>query len=212
LVSFLNTEILYQNSRNFPQKLKAALTNAICGENHRFSHVYRPVLRCYNWRELLIRVAQPVEGLFMAFYKAIVTCLVLLPLVACTSAQEHRAAVANQDKDRLTVGTVQREIRNGMTSAQVVEVLGAPNMVTTDEKRRETWVYDKISTERVYSTSSGGLGLVFGGVGAGILGGLGGSGSADAGAASTTQRTLTIIVKFDEAGKVRDYAYRSSSF
>ena len=127
-----------------------------------------------------------------------------------------RAAVSNQDKDRLTVGTVQREIRNGMSTAEVVEVLGSPNMVTTDEKRRESWVYDKVATEKVYSTSSGGLGLIFGGGGAtggaGLLGGLGGGFSSGSGAASTTQRTLTIIVKFDEAGKVRDYAYRSSSF
>ena len=85
-------------------------------------------------------------------------------------------------------------------------------MVTTDENRRESWVYDKISTEKVYSTSSGGLGLIFGGAGGGFLGGLGGNASSSAGASSTTQRTLTIIVKFDEAGKVRDYAYRSSSF
>ncbi|MGE4350688.1 MAG: hypothetical protein AB7E52_00695 [Bdellovibrionales bacterium] len=144
--------------------------------------------------------------------KKILVCALLLPLAACLTAQDHREAVSNQDKDRLTVATAQRELHKGMTSAQVVEVLGSPNMVTTDEKRRESWVYDKISTEKVYSTSSGGLGLVFGGAGEGLLGGLGGNASGNAGASSTTQRTLTIIVKFDEAGRVRDYAYRSSSF
>jgi len=114
------------------------------------------------------------------------------------------------------VGKVQREIRVGMTSAQVVEVLGAPNMVTTDEKRREVWVYDKIATEHAYSTSSGGVSaLILGGLGgrSGILGGGVGPGySKSAGAASTTQRTLTIIIKFDENNKVRDFAYRQSSF
>ncbi len=148
--------------------------------------------------------------------RKILTIGLFLPLVACASAQDHRAAVSNQDKERLTVAAAQREIRNGMTSAEVVEVLGSPNMVTTDEKRRESWVYDKVATEKVYSTSSGGLGLIFGGAGAtggaGLLGGLGGGMSSGAGASSTTQRTLTIIVKFDEAGRVRDYAYRSSSF
>ena len=144
--------------------------------------------------------------------KHLITCLLLLPLAACASAQDHRADVSNQDKDRLTVAAAQREIHKGMSSADVVGVLGSPNMVTTDENRRESWVYDKISTEKVYSTSSGGLGLIFGGAGGGFLGGLGGNASSSSGAASTTQRTLTIIVKFDEAGKVRDYAYRSSSF
>ena len=134
----------------------------------------------------------------------------------CASVAEHRNAVRDDTGDRLTVGKVQREIRVGMSSAQVVEVLGAPNMVTTDEKRREVWVYDKIATEHAYSTSSGGVSaLILGGLagGSGALGGgVGPSYSKGTGASSTTQRTLTIIVKFDEQNKVRDFAYRQSSF
>lgn len=140
----------------------------------------------------------------------------LLLLAGCQSAGDHAAAVRSQGDDKLTVGKVQREIRVGMTNAQVVEVLGSPNMVTTDEKRRETWVYDKISTETAYSTSSGGVNaLVLGGAtpGTGLVGGLGGgSYSSSSGAASRTQRTLTVIIKYDQAGRVRDFAYRSSSF
>lgn len=140
-------------------------------------------------------------------------------LAGCQSASQHAADVrAAQDSgDKVTVGTVQREIRIGMSSTQVVEVLGAPNMVTTDEKRRESWVYDKIATDTVYSSSSGGVNaLILGGGlvgGAGVLGGAGGAGyGSSAGARSTTQRTLTIIIKYDEASKVRDFSYRSSSF
>lgn len=139
-------------------------------------------------------------------------------LGACQSPADHAAEVrkAQDGGDKMTVGKVQREIRIGMTNAEVVEVLGSPNMVTTDEQRRESWVYDKISTERAYSTSSGGVNaLVLGGalMGSGLLGGGGGGGySAGAGASSTSQRTLTVIVKFDESQRVRDFAYRSSSF
>lgn len=144
---------------------------------------------------------------------AMMLCLLL---GACMSAPDHQAAVANRDADRLTVGTVQRQIRVGMTSGDVVGVLGAPNMVTTDEFRRENWVYDRIATETVYSSSEGGISsLILGGgpAGAGLIGGLlGGSMSQASGARSTTQRTLTIVIKFDEAGRVRDFAYRSSSF
>lgn len=137
-------------------------------------------------------------------------------LVSCASVGEHRQAVRDDTGDRLTAGKVQREIRVGMTNAQVVEVLGSPNMVTTDEKRREVWVYDKVATEHAYSTSSGGvsaliLGGFVGGSGAGG-GGIGPSYSSSAGATSSTQRTLTIIIKFDEENKVRDFAYRQSSF
>lgn len=132
------------------------------------------------------------------------------------SAAQHRQDVRDDTGDRISVGTVQREIRLGMSSADVVQILGSPNMVTTDEHRREAWVYDRISTEYAYSKSSGGVSaLILGGVGFGS--GLGAGGiapgvSKGAGAASTSQRTLTIIIKFDENSRVRDFAYRQSSF
>jgi outer membrane protein assembly factor BamE (lipoprotein component of BamABCDE complex) len=142
----------------------------------------------------------------------------LLALSGCKTAQEHAADVraAGAQDNKVTVGTVQREIRVGMSSADVVAVLGSPNMVTTDSQRRENWVYDKISTERAYSTSSGGVSaLILGGglVGSGALGGgAGPSYSSSTGAASTSQRTLTIIIKYDKSSLVRDFAYRYSSF
>lgn len=145
--------------------------------------------------------------------RTILALLVALALPACaTTAPEHKAAVADTTGDRITVGKVQREIRIGMPSSDVVEILGSPNMVTTDEKRRETWVYDKVATERAYSTSSGGLMLLFGAIGDGVGGGFGGSGSMKSGASSVSQRTLTIIIKFDRKSRVRDYSYRTSSF
>jgi len=120
-------------------------------------------------------------------------------LSGCT-AQSHRADVLDRENDRISVGTVQREIKVGMSGSDVISSLGAPNMVTTDDKRRETWVYDKVSSERVSSSSSGGLWLLLAGV------------NRSAGASSTAQRTLTIIIKFDEQGRVRDYSYRQASF
>lgn len=137
-------------------------------------------------------------------------------LQGCVSAQQHKAAVQSDEADRLTVGTVQREIRVGMSGAEVASVLGSPNIVTTDEQSREVWVYDKIATDRVYSSSSGGVStLILGGalVGAGVVGGgVSPSYSASAGASSTSQRTLTVVIKFDDGNAVRDFAYHSSQF
>ena len=148
--------------------------------------------------------------------KMVLVGFAVLTLAGCMSAQQHKAAVQNDQGDRLTVGKVQREIRVGMAGGEVATVLGSPNIVSTDEKGREVWVYDKIATDRVYSTSSGGVSsLILGGVlvGAGLVGGAVSPyyGSA-AGASSTSQRTLTIIIKFDEGKRVRDFAYHSSSF
>jgi outer membrane protein assembly factor BamE (lipoprotein component of BamABCDE complex) len=139
-------------------------------------------------------------------------------LAGCQSAAEHAANVrAAQDAgDKMTVGQVQRQIRVGMTNAEVIELLGSPNIVTTDDQRRENWVYDKISTDTAYSASSGGVSTLF--LGGGLVGdallGAAASGSyrSGAGARSTTQRTLTVIIKFDDSAHVRDFSYRSSSF
>ena len=107
---------------------------------------------------------------------------------------------APSDADKLTVGTVQREIKMGMSGADVASVLGAPNIVTTDEQRREVWVYDKMATTATYSRQDGVLFAL-------IL-----AGANSTGAASTSQQTLTVVIKFDENKNVRDFAYHSSSF
>ncbi|MEI8349889.1 MAG: hypothetical protein WCI77_07025 [Candidatus Omnitrophota bacterium] len=126
--------------------------------------------------------------------------LSVLCLLGCSTAGSHLKSVQSDAGDRVTVGKVQREIRIGMSSAQVIEVLGSPNIVSTDENRLEVWVYDKIATDISYSNSNGGVWLILGSVGG------------NSGATSTSQRTLTIVIKFDADKKVRDFAYHSSSF
>lgn len=123
-----------------------------------------------------------------------------LAVAGCMSAAEHRADVDQATGGKLTVGTVQKEIRIGMSGAEVAGVLGSPNIVSTDEERREVWIYDKVSTDVTYSKSSG-YGTIL------LIGG-----GREAGAASSTQTTLTVIIKFDDDKKVRDFAYHTSKF
>lgn len=144
--------------------------------------------------------------------KTSIVSLSLLAAAAITlpgcSATQHRAEVQDDNVDRVTVGMVQREIRVGMPTAEVAAILGAPNIVSTDADRNEVWIWDKISSDVSYSRSSGVVaGLVIGSSGGGV-----GGGSKNAGARSSSQRTLTVIVKFDDAGLVRDFSYRTSSF
>lgn len=146
-------------------------------------------------------------------YRTVLVCaLALAACAGCMTASEHRADVRDDETAHLTVGTVQREIHVGMPGAAVVQVLGAPNVVTTDLERREVWVYDKIATETVSSTSSGGISsLILGGSGS-VGGGVAGSATRTAGATSRTQRTLTIVISMDKDGSVRDFSYRASQF
>ena len=86
-----------------------------------------------------------------AFGVGLIGGAAILALSACSVNQQIVTPPSEIGEKRLTVGTVQREIQKGMTAAAVAEVLGAPNIVTTDEQRREVWIYDRIATERAYS-------------------------------------------------------------
>lgn len=128
--------------------------------------------------------------------KRIATLLVItlaLVLAGCASPPP-------EEGDDLTVGKVQGEIREGMDAASVAQVLGSPNIVTTDDQGREVWIYDKVSSDRVDTQSSIGGGII-------IFGG--GKRSRQS---SSTQRTLTIIIKYDDQKKVRDIAYNYTQF
>ena len=138
----------------------------------------------------------------------VVTAVAMLLAAGCSATHHAQDVRAADDTDRVTVGTVQKEITIGMSASDVAAVLGSPNIVTTEEERQETWIYDKISSDVTYSRSSGTVvGLIFGGSGGGV-----GAGSSDAGSTSSSQRTLTVIIKFDTNSKVRDFSYHTSRF
>ena len=125
-------------------------------------------------------------------------------LTGCAGGQYYNP----QADENLTVGTVQKEIHIGMPSGTVAQVLGSPNIVSTDEDRNEVWIYDKISTQYVRADASAGILAIGGGSDVGAVAGA--SGSQSSGASS--QRTLTVVIKFDENGFVRDFAYHTSRF
>ena len=137
--------------------------------------------------------------------------LAVISLAACTAAY-HKNQVQDNSTDRITVGKVQKEIRTGMSGAEVAQVLGSPNIVTTDENRREVWIYDKVATDTVYSSSSGGIATLILGFTGNFVGAVLPHGGINSGASSSSQRTLTIVIKFDNNSKVRDFAYHTSSF
>jgi outer membrane protein assembly factor BamE (lipoprotein component of BamABCDE complex) len=126
--------------------------------------------------------------------------LIVLGLLALFALPGCQSPAPEAPADKLTVGTVQREIKVGLSSGAVAEILGSPNIVTTDDQRREQWIYDKISSQRVDTENSFGGSII-------ILGG-----NTSSRERSTTQRTLTVIIKFDHDSKVRDFAYNYSQF
>jgi len=119
--------------------------------------------------------------------------LAALLLPACHSQPKEDDGAPSKN---LTTGVVQRELRVGMSSAQVAEALGSPNIVSTDEEGREVWVYER-SAREVQSRSDGYF-VIF------LFG--------EHSSAKSSQRTLTVLVKFDKDHKVREVAYHATTF
>ncbi len=142
----------------------------------------------YNVQNLLTKIFMKFSIFFIAILFA-----------GCVAVSEQTAEVGDTSAKKLTVGTVQKEIRIGMNAVAVAEVLGTPNIVSTDEQG-EVWIYDRVATEEIISKKNTWIFAVIAG------------GTHSNRVASRTQRSLTIIVKFDEENKVRDFAYRSSQF
>ncbi len=125
--------------------------------------------------------------------------LITVSLSACKNAQEHRQDVACAPST-FTLGKVQSSIHKGMAQSAVVSQLGSPNIVTNDEHGKDTWVYDKVSSEAAHSSSSyGGTIILFGG-------------QQRSGAYESSQKSLTVTIKFDAHKRVESINYHQSKF
>jgi len=159
--------------------------------------------RSGNERQLELRRPN-MNKVMIAFFST-------LFFVGCTQAY-HQEKLASAKEREMTVGIVQKEIRVGMSQTEVAEALGSPNIVTRDTNGTESWIYDKIATEASYSKSNlGGLAGGAGTTGNTLLLGLI-TGAYESGASNTTQKTLTVVIKFDQSLLVESFSYHSSKF
>ena len=160
----------------------------------------------------------------------------LLVFTGCENIQGPTVPQSN-----LTPGKVQQNVSKGMSSTEVVKALGTPNIITKDKTGKTSWVYDKVSTyhsktngglnyvrmnENDFVVTGGILGAA-GAVAAGIaessfLLGVGATVAAigavtyastnDDYEYKTEQKTLTIVLDFDENEKLQNFSYMYTSF
>lgn len=139
-----------------------------------------------------------------------VAATLLLLAAAPGAAAAGGPGQAPADERAFTLGLVQKELKVGMSQTDVVAALGSPNLVTRNGPGREAWVYDKVASEaRVRSTVLGGGAGGMGGASL-ILGFLGGHVRDDK--SVTTQRTLTVVVRFSADGAVESFSFHASRF
>ena len=86
------------------------------------------------------------------------------------------------------MGNVQKIVKKGASSSDVIAALSSPNIVTSNSDATETWVYDKIMTEMEYAQGSNGA------------------------VAVQSTRTLIVVIKFDKSNSVESVQYRQTSY
>ena len=134
--------------------------------------------------------------------------------------KENSTSVQEQE---FTLGAVQRQVKVGASQDEVAIALGSPNIVTQDSEGKETWIYDKVSSsitdrnknESMIENSMYNryvwhdiltfvtLGLINKDVKPELK---------DVSQVVTSQKTLTVVIKFDKSNKVESLTYHMSKF
>jgi hypothetical protein len=131
---------------------------------------------------------------------AVFAAVAVLTVTGCVVNQTQTKPVTIRNSD-LTHGNVQMNLRVGETTqADVLDIFGPPNVATIDGSQREVWSWQKNATVTQSASARDYFTIVL----------LGGSRSASG--FEQTQRTLTLIIKFDEHKVVSEFSSRSSEF
>lgn len=119
-------------------------------------------------------------------------CCGLLFSVSCNSYKYGANAEPTQ-KSNLTFGVVKSKIIKGSTTqAEILELFGAPNLVSKNKSNNEVWSYNKMNTVN----KQGGTDFLFG---------------ARASQSSSAQ-SFDLIITFDSNDIVSDYSVVSTSY
>ena len=117
----------------------------------------------------------------------------MLSLLMVSCAQRNPAPLAviparQIETQKVTLGNVQRIVKKGASSSEVIDALSSPNIVTSNPDNTETWVYDKILMEKENA--------------------FGDNGSVEV----KSTRTMIVVIKFDKSRKVDTVQYRQTSY
>tara|TARA_B100000029_G_scaffold473677_1_gene515297 strand:+ start:12871 stop:13266 length:396 start_codon:yes stop_codon:yes gene_type:complete len=114
-------------------------------------------------------------------------------------------AANNSEVNRLTLGTVQKTVYKGANQNEIMEALGSPNIITSNSSGKEVWTYDRISKE--VQTNSGVV-ITWWNPISWITGIFSGSSSRS----SSTSKSITILITFDNNKLVSEFKYQRLRF
>jgi outer membrane protein assembly factor BamE (lipoprotein component of BamABCDE complex) len=145
-------------------------------------------------------VARSMEGAMFARLILIAAAAIALP--GCTQTETRSDPEPEpRPNSQLTHGNVQMNLEAGKTSqTEVLEKFGSPNITSIDSSGNEVWTYQRQATvEQSSSARNYWTVVLFGG-------------STRTSGLEQTQRTATLMIKFDSNKVVSDFRSRTSEF
>lgn len=120
--------------------------------------------------------------------------LLLLPFILLWSCQSYKYGTDGPaQKSNLSFGVVKSKIKKGETTqAEILQLFGAPNLVTKNRTNNEVWNYNKMSV-----VSKGGENSFIAGSRASV---------------SSSTQSFDLIIIFDNNDVVLEYSVISSSY
>lgn len=116
------------------------------------------------------------------------TTLIILSVLVAGCAPQSMIPNRKNEVEKITLGNVQRFVKVGATSDDVITALGSPNIVTSTRDGGETWVYDKIAFEREY----------FGGI--------------NSSTTMVSSRNMIVVIKYGKNGVIEKVEYRQMTY
>jgi outer membrane protein assembly factor BamE (lipoprotein component of BamABCDE complex) len=100
--------------------------------------------------------------------------------------------------ERVSVASAQK-LKVGDSSAEVVKVLGSPNMLAKSKNGNESWVYDRVSEQYEMVQSSSDSSFIF-------------NRQSQQKKSASSVKTFIVVVDFDSKGLVSSISYRFTQF
>ncbi|MHB9138651.1 MAG: hypothetical protein ACYC4Q_04520 [Victivallaceae bacterium] len=127
--------------------------------------------------------------------------IIMLAFIGVLLIQGCSSTPKDEKNSPFTTGNAQLSLKQGVTTqAEVLEKFGAPNIATVDSTGNDLWTYQKYATVTQSSGQGGYFWLVIVG-GNTVTSGL-----------EQTQKTMTLIIKFDQDKKVKEFKSMSTNF
>ena len=133
--------------------------------------------------------------------KGLLVALWLVVVSGCSTTQ-YGASAPSYASFTDAAESAERRVVLGMGATNIAAVLGSPSMIAGHENDETTWTYDGISSDVAYARNGNAI--------VGVIFDRSFDNSIVRKAEYSLQPTMTVVIRFNQYDRVRDFSYYTS--